>query len=293
MKGDFSLKVKKGLIILCFILVGIAIVGIYSYEKNSSENKVEGKKMLNEDIYKKKSDKELISITNELTKKMKLDLGKLYSKDITEDGLDSKNFRQLNFENGFIILNVYTGQLRFLNINNDYINNKEEKEIDDKELLNKATWYYNILMNKKNYKLDNPVNDSQEYKTFSWNLKISEDLTSKYNVIEITIAKNTGALKSINILDSKITNDLSQIKISKEKAEKIIEKFILVNQYTYSGKISMEIVRYNNNISEETENFDKSRIAWVGEIEDKNNNKWLVHVDSTDGIVIGGDCLNG
>lgn len=285
------MKVKKSLIILCFILVGIAIIGVYSYEKNSSENKIGEVANGEEDTYKKKSDAELISITNELIEKLKLDLGKLHSKDIMEDGLDNKNFRQFNFEKGSIVLNLYTGQLRFLNINNDYISNKDDKNLNDEELLNKATWYYNILMNKKNYKLDNFVNDSQEYKTFSWKLKISEDLTSKYNVIEITISKNIGAIKSINILDSKITNDLSQINISKEKAEKIIEKFILVNQYTYSGKISMEVVRYNNTISEGIESSDKSRIAWVGEIKDKNNNKLLVHVDSTDGIVIGGDCL--
>ncbi|WP_055070555.1 hypothetical protein [Clostridium massiliamazoniense] len=270
------MKGKRILIILSCVLV-IRTLGCVEYAMSKSNLK-KGEEIKKE--YSKISYKNLSNTIKELNENLKLNVGKLQGESFSA----IENVYEYNFEHAIIGLDYLTGEVRFFKTKDSFLEKQYNSNLNKEDIKERINRYYNILINKSNYKVSESIREEEDFIIFSLNLKLKESIISSYNSLKVTIDKKLKSIIGIDFINNDISNNMNEINISKEEAEKIVRKFVLVNGDEYCENIYLGVVPANK----EYENY-KSRIAWVAEIEDKKNNKSFVHIDGTDGIVIGRD----
>lgn len=266
---------KRIFIILSCVLAARVLGDVeYAVSKSNLKKGEERRKEYSVINYKNLNNK-----IRELNDNLKLDLGKLQGEGL----LAGENIYEYNFEHAIIGFDYLTGAIRFFKTKDSFVDKQYNSNLNEKDIKERINRYYNILINKSNYKMSEKVIEKGDVIVLSLNLKLNDNITSPYNLLKVFINKKSKNITGIDFINNDISNSINELNISKEEAEKIVEKFVLVNGDEYCGNIDLGVVS-----SDKDYESYKSRIAWIAEIKDKKNNKSFIHIDSTEGIVIGG-----
>lgn len=270
------MRSKRIFIILsCVLAIGILCDVEHAVSKSNLKKGEEVSKEYSKVNYKDLNDKVI-----ELNNNLELNVGKLQGEGL----LAIENIYEYNFQYASIGLDYLTGEIRFFKTKDNFKEQQSNSNLNEKNIKEKISRYYNILINKSDYKISKSIKEEGDFITFSLNLKLNDHVISPYNSLKIITDKEYKNIIEVNFINNEISNKMNEINISKEEAEKIVRKFILVNKEEYCGDIHLGIVASNN----EHEKY-KARIAWIAKVKDEKNNESFVHIDSTEGTVIGGN----
>lgn len=287
------IRIKKIYVAIFIILILLSSIGVFYFTRGLGADF--SKKLNNKSGYYKEviseatqvSDEDLEATAFSIVEKLSLDLGEPIEvaniKSIYGDGYNY----DLVFSRGNIQLDESTGDIVAIVVNPE--KKDESTALTEEELIKKASEYYNILDCPSEYEIRSNSSLGNNYYNVIWEKQYDNNLYSKYESVNMVLNEKTGELTKVTISNVPKNDEKENKNIDKNEAEKSISSFKELKGYNYRGKIEKQIVIPNTTyLTDEYENANYSKTAWVAEFNGENGEEAYVYIDTANGKIIGG-----